>query len=143
MSVSSIRERRFELLLQPSEAGDDWGFSLSETFAGAAEAVAHVSARRATSYRRAVLDAVQASGYPTAAVSPRRRHPFSLAQAPGVRLALTVNASLPVARPLRRSAIADGVLRMSPEEALYWYARTCGEGKQRALRALRLLLADD
>ena len=90
-----------------------------------------------------MLDAVEASGYPTAAVSPRRCRPFNLTQGPGVRLALTVSASLPVARPLRRRAIVDGVEALSPEEALYWYARTSGPERGRALRALRLLLADD
>ncbi len=143
MSVPSLRERRFELQLQPTKSGDDWGFRLSETFESTAEAVAKVDAARAPQYRRAVLEAVHASGYPTAAVSPRRCRPFNLTQGPGVRLALTVSASLPVAKPLRRRAIVDGVGALSPEEALYWYARTSGPGSGRALRALRLLLADD
>ncbi len=143
MTVPTLRERRFELLLQPTQAGDDWGFHLSETFNDAKEAVAKVDATRATPFRRAVLDAVEASGYPPAAVSPRRCRPFNLQQGPGVRLALTVSASLPVARPLRRRAIVDGVEALSHEEALYWYARTSGPASGRALRALRILLADD
>lgn len=143
MSVPSARERRFELQLQPALSGDDWGFRLSETFGDAKEAVASVDATRATQFRRAVLEAVEASGYPLAAVSPRRCRPFNLQQGPGVRLALTVSASLPVAKPLRRRAIVDGVEALSPEEALYWYARTSGSARGRALRALRLLLADD
>ncbi|MDE0321859.1 MAG: hypothetical protein OXI97_18465 [Acidimicrobiaceae bacterium] len=143
MSVPSLRERRFELQLHPTLAGDSWGFRLSETFGDAKEAVTKVDATRATQFRRAVLEAVEASGYPPAAVSPRRCRPFNLQQDPGVRLALTVCASLPVARPLRRRAIVDGVGALSPEEALYWYARTSGPERGRALRALRLLLADD
>ena len=141
--MPSLRERCFELQLQPTLAGDDWGFRLSETFGDAKEAVARVDAARANQFRRAVLDAVEASGYPPAAVSPRRCQPFNLEQGPGVLLALTVCASLPVARPLRRRAIVDGVGALSPEEALYWYARTSGPARGRALRALRLLLADD
>lgn len=143
MSVTSVRERRFELQLQPTLAGDDWGFRLSETFGDAKDAVAKVDAKRAIQFRRAVLKAVEASGYPPAAVSPKRCRTFNLKQGPGVRLALTVCASLPVARPLRRRAIADGVSSLSSEEALYWYARTSGPERGRALRALRLLLADD
>lgn len=143
MSVPSVRERCFELQLHPTVARDDWGFRLSETFGEAKEAVVRVDAARATQFRRAVLEAVEASGYPSAAVSPRRCLPFNLQQGPGVRLALTVCASLPVARPLRRRAIVDGVGALSPEEALYWYARTSGPERGRALRALRLLLADD
>ena len=138
-----MRERRFELQLQPTFTGDDWGFRLSETFGDSKEAVAKVDATRATQFRRAVLEAVGASGYAPTAVSPRRCRPFNLQQGPGVRLALTVCASLPVARPLRRRAIVDGVGALSPEEALYWYARTSGPERGRALRALRLLLADD
>ncbi|WP_419863000.1 DUF7680 family protein [Candidatus Poriferisodalis sp.] len=143
MSVPSLRERRFELQLQPTVAGDDWGFQLSETFGDVKEAVTRVDVARATQFRRAVLEAVEESGYPSAAVSPRRCRPFNLQQAPGVRLALTVRASLPVTRPLRRRAIVDGIGALSPEEALYWYARTSGPERGRALRALRLLLADD
>ena len=143
MSVPSTRERRFELQLKRTSNGDDWGFRLSEAFGDAREDVANVDANRATQFRRAVVDAVEASGYPATAVSPRRCRPFNLRQGPGVRLALTVCASLPVARPLRRRAIVDGVGALSPEEALYWYARTSGPESGRALRALRLLLADD
>lgn len=141
--MPSLRERHFELQLQSTLAGDDWGFRLSETFGDAREPVAKVDATRATQFRRAVLEAVEASGYSPAAVSPRRCRPFNLQQGPGVRLALTVCASLPVARPLRRRAIVDGIGALSPEEALYWYARTSGPERGRALRALRLLLADD
>lgn len=143
MSVPSVRERRFELQLRPTRAGDGWGFHLSETFEDAQEPVATVDAARAVQFRRAVLEAVEASGYPPAAVSPRRCRPFNLQQDPGVRLALAVSASLPIAKPLRRQAIVDGVGALSPEEALYWYARTSGPARGRALRALRLLLADD
>lgn len=143
MTVPTTRERRFELQLQPTASGDDWGFHLSETFDDIKEAIAKVEASRAIEFRRVVLEAVQASGYPSTAVSPRRCQPFNLQQAPGVRLALTVSASLPVARPLRRRAIVDGVEALSHEEALYWYARTSGPARRRALRALRLLLADD
>ena len=143
MSVTGSRERCFELQLQPTLSGDDWGFRLSETFGDAKDAVAKVDAGRAGQFRRAVLEAVQASGYPPAAVSPRRCRPFNLQQGPGVRLALTVCASLPIERPLRRRAIVDGIGALSPEEALYWYARTSGPERGRALRSLRLLLADD
>ena len=66
MSVPSLRERRFELQLHPTSAGDDWGFRLSETFGDTTEAVAKVDATRATQFRRAVLEAVEASGYPPA-----------------------------------------------------------------------------
>ena len=142
-TAPSKHERRFELSLRPTETGDGWGFSLSETFNDTAEVVANADAAHAALLRRTVLETVEASGYPPMSVSPRRRRPFNLRQGPGVRLALTVNAALPVARPQRRRAIIEGVKAMAPEEALYWYARTTGPEHRRALRALRLLLADD
>ena len=143
MTVTSRWERRFELRLQPTSAGDGWGFCLDETTGSTAYPVARVGPSRAVGYRRSVVEAVAASGYADTAVSPRRRRPFNLAQNPGVRLALTVAASKPVARPLRRRMIAEAVGAMSPEEALYWYAQSTGPTGGRALRALRLLLAED
>ena len=143
MTVPTRRERRFELRLLPTRTGDGWGFSLAETSGEVIHRVARVSPERAVGYRKAVTDAVTASGYPRTAVSPRRRRPFNLGQASGVHLALTVTASAPVARPLRRRMIAEGVNRLSVEEALYWYAQSTGPDGRRALRALRLLLAED
>lgn len=141
-AASARRERCFELTIQPTEDGDAWGFGLSESFDGCSTPIARVGAARALAFRGAVMAAVKGSGYPPSAVSPRRQRALYLAQAPGVRLALTVRAAAPVLRPLRRRAIMDGVEAMSSEEALYWYARTTGPDSGRALRALRLLLAE-
>ena len=143
MGVTTVSEQRFVLRLLPTTAGDGWGFNLVETIGETNQPVARVDPTRAVGYRRAVVDAVSASGYPPAAVSPRRCRPFNLAQAPGVRLALMVTAATPVARPVRRRMIADAVASLSTEEALYWYAQCSGPTGRRALRALRLLLADD
>lgn len=142
MSASTKRERCFGLVIQPTKDRDDWGFCLSESFNGSAAPVAKVSAARAREFRGAVIAAAKHSGYPLSAVSPQRQRPLDLAQAPGVRLALTVQAALPVIRPLRRRTIIERVKAMSSEEALYWYARTTGPESSRAQRALRLLLAD-
>lgn len=143
MSVPTTRERRFVLQLLPTAAGDSWGFTLAETIGKSSWQVARVNPAKAVGYRRAVVDAVAASGYQPTAVSPRRCRPFNLAQAPGVRLALTVAAATPVARPGRRRMIADAIGGLTVEEALYWYAQSTGPTGRRALRALRLLLADD
>ena len=142
MAVPTTDERRFVLRLQPSTAGDDWGFAVDETTAGRAQTVASVPVKRAGRYRRSVLAAVTADGYPQASVGPRRRRPFNLRAETGVRLVLTVSALDPVSRPDRRTAIADGIAGMSAEEALYWYAHSAGPAGRRALRALRLLLAE-
>lgn len=143
MSVPTTRERRFVLRLLPTAAGDGWGFTLAEAIGESSQPVARVKPTQALGYRRAVVDAVAASGYQPTAVSPRRCRPFNLAQAPGVRLALTVTASAAVARPGRRRMVAEAVGALTAEEALYWYAQSTGPTGRRALRALRLLLADD
>ena len=143
MSVPSRQERRFELRLLPTAQGDSWGFTLAEAIGQSSQPLVRVSPTQAVGYRRAVVDAVAASGYQPTAVSPRRCRPFNLAQAPGVRLALTVTAAGPVARPARRRQISDAIGGLTTEEALYWYAQSTGPTGRRALRALRLLLADD
>lgn len=141
MAVPTRDERRFVLRLQPSKAGDDWGFAVDETTGGRTETVARVPVKRAGRYRRSVLAAVTADGYPPASIGPRRCRPFNLTTEPGVRLVLTVSALEPVSRPDRRLAITEGIAAMSPEEALYWYSHSAGPAGRRALRALRLLLA--
>ena len=143
MGVPTTRERRFVLRLLPTAAGDNWGFTLAEAIGESSQQVARVNPAQAVGYRRAVVDAVAASGYQPTSVSPRRCRPFNLAQAPGVRLALTVAAVAPVARPGRRRMIADAIGGLTTEEALYWYSHSTGPTGRRALRALRLLLADD
>ena len=142
MAVPTSDERRFVLRLQPSPVGDDWGFAVDETTGGRTQTVARVPVKRAGRYRRSVLAAVTADGYPPTSVGPRRCRPFNLTTEPGVRLVLTVSALEPVSRPDRRIAIADGISDMSTEEALYWYSHSAGPDGQRALRALRLMLAE-
>lgn len=142
MAVPTTDERRFVLRLQPTASGDDWGFAVDEATGGQPSPVTRVSAERAGRYRRNVLAAVTAAGYPPTAVGPRRRRPFNLTTEPGVRLVLTVGALKPVSRADRRIAITEGIAAMSTEEALYWYSHSAGPAGQRALRALRLLLAE-
>ena len=142
MAVPTSDDWRFVLRLQPSPVGDDWGFAVDETTGGRTQTVARVPVRRAGRYRRSVLAAVTADGYPPTSVGPRRCRPYNLRAETGARLVLTVSALDPVSRPDRRIAIAGGIASMSAEEALYWYAHSAGPAGQRALRALRLLLAE-
>ena len=50
--------------------------------------------------------------------------------------------NLSLRKPTRVAAICRGVGAMSSEEALYWYAHVTSPKASRALRALRLLLAE-
>ena len=61
----------------------------------------------------------------------------------GVRLGLTALATKPVLKSARVDAIRQGIQTMTSEEALYWYAYSTGPNANRALRALRTLLADE
>lgn len=127
-----------------SDGNAGWGFVLSEELGGRLDAVARVPAGSAVAFRRAVVDAVVADGYSPDAVSAKRRRPFNLTQIRGVRLALHVLVLRPLRSPERRHEIASGLRAMGDEEALYWFARVrAGADGSRALRALRLLLADD
>jgi hypothetical protein len=67
-----------------------------------------------------------------------------LDEAAAIRFALAVNAAAPLTRPIRRLTVIEGLSTMSDEEAYYWYAKTTRKDSgRRALRALRILLADD
>jgi len=143
MAVPAHGERRFVLSLHPTEGGDAWGMTLSEFSGDEQRGVAVLPAERAHRYRRVVTEAVTASGYSATAVGPRRKKPFNLTQEPGVRLALTVLALEPVSKPVRRQAIGDGIAAMASEETLYWYAQVVGRHGSRALRAIRILLAEE
>ncbi len=144
MAVTGSSERRFELRLQPTPTRDGWGFTLYETNgAQQSRLVLSVPAARAARFRHCVTDAVTASGYQRITVNPRRKQPFNLSQGPGVLLALTVGAALPIRKPERRFAVERWICAFSSEEALYWYAQTDGASEGRALRALRLLAAED
>ncbi|MCY3619216.1 MAG: hypothetical protein F4X38_01775 [Acidimicrobiaceae bacterium] len=119
-----------------------WGFALWEESPAGLEPVASVSPERAGPLRRAVTSAATTDGYSTEAVGQGRRRPFNLTQTPGVRLALTTLSALPMRCPQRRAAVLAGVESLGDEECLYWYAKARGSAGNRALRALRLLLAD-
>lgn len=77
-------------------------------------------------------------------LSPARRlRRARLPEEVGVRLALLVAAIAPLRKPERIERIAAAIAEMSYEEACYWYAHARGDEGSRALRALRLLLAEE
>ena len=125
-----------------ADGRDGWGFALWEESPGDLEPVAAVSPERTGPLRRAVTNAATADGYSAEAVGSGRQRPFNLTQTPGVRLALTTLAVLPMRCPQRRAAVLAGVEALGDEECLYWYAKARGSAGNRALRALRLLLTD-
>ena len=139
--VPSRAERRFVLGVLADDA-EPRGFTLSEDLAGRLDPVAGVSPHQARLMWRAVADAVAADGYAPDALGPHRKRPFNLTQSPGVRLALQTLAAAPLRNPVRRGLVIAGIEAMGDEERLYWFAKVRGQDGRRALRALRLLLAD-
>ena len=83
-------------------------------------------------------------GVKALALSPSARNrTLRLPEEIGVRAALLAAALAPLRKPQRIEAMAAAISRVSYEEACYWYAHIRSEHGNRALRALRLLLAPE
>jgi hypothetical protein len=89
-----------------------------------------------------LISLLQAARVKTDRLAPTGERPIALPQPIGVRLALLLMACAPMRRFDRTQAIARGITGMGDEEAYYWYARCRNASGSRALRALRILLAD-
>ncbi len=120
-----------------------WGFSLFEESQIGVESACTVSPQHAGVLQRSVATAITADGYSPETLNANRKKPFNLTQTPGVRLALTTLAVSPMRCSQRRAAVLAGIESLGAEECLYWYAQVRGSAGNRALKALRVLLADD
>ncbi len=137
--------RGFRLTIERRDA-DTYGLRLEETNGRPEHTTlaAWLPADRVPSFVQPLRVALRESGHPQTIVGPSRKAPVVLAEPAGVRFALAIKAAAPLNRPNRRQSVVDGVLAMSDEEAYYWYAKTTrADTGARALRALRILLADD
>lgn len=145
MKKPPVTHRGFRLQVEPAGT-DTYGLRLEETN-GLPEhttVAARLGPGRLTPFLGALRTALRDSGHPPTIIGPTRRKPVSLGEAAAVRFALAVNAAAPLTRTVRRLTVIEGVTAMSDEEAYYWYAKTRRpESGARALRALRILLADD
>lgn len=143
-AVSDVRG--FRVTVNPSR-GDTFGLTLEETYGDAGSALAsRVTTATAAQVGRvldAVFVAVRGSGHQPSAVAFTRNKPIPLDEAEGVRLALILLASQPVAKHERVRHLVAGINAMTREETYYWYSKCIGIDASRARRALRILLADD
>src|SRR3990172_5577400 len=115
--------RAFELVVTPAD-GDDYGLTLFETkpeHQGAIR-IADLGATRARRVLAAAMEAVRTSGHGVGVLSPGRKKAIRLDEEPGVRLALAMLATAPVAKPLRVDQMAGAVQSLSAQEAYYSYA---------------------
>lgn len=138
--------RSFRLIVEPGTGGL-FGVRIEETN-GSPDRVLGVAARiRPEELRRLtspVIAALRSSGHQPAILTANRRAPVVLYEHAGVRLALAARAIEKVNKSTRAHAILDGLASMSDEEIFYWWAKTSSPSSGvRALRALRILLADD
>jgi hypothetical protein len=142
---STEKPRGFRLTVLPVD-GTAYGVSIAETN-GTASHTHTVATIRPDAVPRLtdnIQRALRASHRPPSAIGPSRRQPIDIDEAPGVRLALAALATEPVRRRDRVREILEGITSMSDEEAYYWYAKVTHERSgARALRSLRLLLAED
>lgn len=93
-----------------------------------------------------VLDALRRAGHPTTELRPGRSASFALPEEAAVRLGLLFVALRPLSRTRRMEQVADGIRRMAPEEAIYWFSKCAtptSSDARRAQHALRVLLSPE
>lgn len=139
------KARGFQLMLEP-DTDDAYGVRLLETN-GSKDAppvaIVRLGSRRTRRVLPQLVSAVKASHQSSGVLAPQRRAPIKLDEAAGVRLALVLLATAPLAKWRRVETVAAGVEGMTTEEAYYWYAKCVGIDARRARRSLRMFLADD
>jgi len=125
--------------------GDSFGLVLDETYGDSdlTSRVVEATPNQAGRVFDALLAAVRGSGHRLSVVAFGRSKPVVLDEMHGVRLALTVMTTKPVTKHKRVRALVAGINAMSVEETYYWYSKCLGSDSPRALRALRILLAED
>jgi hypothetical protein len=129
--------------LRPEHTGGAEIWTLVATTNDREELIARFVGKRLGQNRHSLIGAVTSSKHARTILSPTRKAPIPLTEDAGVRLALTYLATGPIAKPNRSDAIRYAIGAMSSEEALYWFAYCTGPVASRALRALRILVAEE
>lgn len=127
--------------------GDTYGITLEETYGDNGGMLTANVARATPAQSGRVIDAIfaaaRSSGHSPSILAFGRKTPIRLNEPDGVRLALILLATQPVAKHARVRALVAGINTMSVEETYYWYSKCIGVEASRSRRALRTLLADD
>lgn len=138
--------RGFRLLLNPAR-GETYGVSLDETYGDTGTLITAPVLTATPVQTGRVVDAlfaaVRRAGHQRSVLAFARKAPIRLGEAEGVRLALILLATQPIAKHERVRALVAGIDAMSTEETYYWYSKCIGVDANRARKALRVLLADD
>jgi hypothetical protein len=142
--------RAYRLVLEPAGTGS-YGLRLEQarSFDPGVDEVRVVGRASSTAVAACVdqvLDALRRAGHATTELRPGRSGVFPLSEESAVRLGLLFVALRPLSKTRRMEQIAEGIRRMAPEEAIYWFSKcatpTSTEAR-RAQHALRVLLASE
>lgn len=137
--------RGFRLVVTPGR-GETFGVTLEETYgeSGGAITAPVITATPFQTGRvvEALFVAIRKAGHRPSVLAFTRKAPIRLGEAEGVRLALVLLASQPIAKHERVRALVAGINAMSVEETYYWYSKCMGLDGNRARKALRTLLSD-
>lgn len=137
--------RGFRLVVTPGR-GEAFGVTLEESYGENGSSItAPVSTATPVQAGRvvdALFTAVRKAGHRPSILAFRRKAPIRLGEAEGVRLALVLFTTQPIAKHERVRALVAGINAMSVEETYYWYSKCMGLDGSRARKALRTLLAD-
>jgi len=138
--------RGFRLIVKPGR-GETYGLTIEETYGEAASALATAVVTLTPQQTGRVVDAlfaaVKRSGHQPSVLTFTRKAPIRLTEPDGVRLALVLLATQPIAKHERVRALVAGINAMSTEETYYWYSKCIGVDANRARKALRTLLSDN
>jgi hypothetical protein len=97
--------------------------------------------------RGEILELLRQNGHPPSALGKGKERHLPLQEEQGVRLGLLFQTLKPLRKSERMEAAMEGIRRMTAEEAFYWFSKTANGAvnavHRRALRALRLLLAEE
>jgi hypothetical protein len=92
--------------------------------------------------RQSIYEALKANNYDPKMLSHKRQTPYILSEETGVNLAILFQTLQPIKKPERIANITAGITAMSNEEAHYWFAMIANGRRNRALKAIRILMGD-
>lgn len=125
--------------------GETFGVTLEETYGKNGGTIAAPVSTATPVQAGRVVDAlfvaIRKAGHQSSVLAFKRKTPIRLGEAEGVRLALVLLATQPIAKYERVRALVAGINAMSIEETYYWYSKCMGLDGNRAHKALRTLLA--
>ncbi len=91
-----------------------------------------------------LVEALKSEGHPSSVLTRPQSNPVGLTEDTGIYLGLLFRLARPLRRVERIHNVVQGLVRMTPDERRYFYARVQYPGKGRYMeRALRLWLGEE